>query len=110
MASAAWMSSVTEPATRFECPVNCCFSSGLGFWRVWGKRRQGAEHQTLASILTLKINRADHGPPNLIPGPLHTTALKHHTAYPGALWVAHYTRVKTVGLYVTHRLVRRMIK
>lgn len=34
MASADWMSSVTAPATRFENTANCCFSSGVGFWRT----------------------------------------------------------------------------
>lgn len=34
MASAAWMSSVTELATRLEYPASCCFSSWVGFCRI----------------------------------------------------------------------------
>ena len=81
MASAAWMSSVTAPATRFENTASCCFCSCVGFCRTWSRARKytsiHAETQTNTDVhsqirrtvlhtLLQKTDRLRHGQQNLL--------------------------------------------
>ena len=54
MASAAWMSSVTELATRLEYQASCCFSSWVGFCRIC-KAEEGAPANICMNEEDLKI-------------------------------------------------------
>lgn len=67
MASAAWMSSVTAPATRLEKAASWCLSSGVGFWRiyVWTTRQTCKEDGSHCDRKPTLAGGCRAGPPGL---------------------------------------------